>query len=190
MAAPGPTRLTYDDLQRFPDDNLRRELIDGELFVSLAPMLRHQEVVMRLGARLLAYVDQHGGKVYPAPTDVFFVDDTVLEPDIVVVGGQHLDRLEERFVRGAPDLVVEVSSPSTRRLDLVRKRAVYERFGVPEFWFIDLDTDRVERYQLAGGRYGPPAVLDRDDLVSSPALPGWSVRVAELVGPWPQPAAR
>jgi Uma2 family endonuclease len=185
MEAPGAARLTYEDLQRFPDDNLRRELIDGELIVTLAPILRHQEVVMRLAARLLDYVDEHGGKVYPAPTDVFFVDDTVLEPDVVLVRGEHLNRLEVRFVRGAPDLVVEVSSPSTRRLDVVRKRAVYERFAVPEFWFVDLDADRVEVYRLREGTYPTPRLLERRDRLTSPQLPGWSVLVDDVVGPWP-----
>jgi Uma2 family endonuclease len=111
MSTPVATGLTYDDLLGFPEDGLRREIIDGELFVTAAPNLGHQRTLAVLSARFLAYVEEHGGEVFPAPTDVFFTDNTVVEPDVVVVRADHLDRLEERFVRSAPDVVVEVSSP-------------------------------------------------------------------------------
>ncbi|MGH2729121.1 MAG: Uma2 family endonuclease, partial [Actinomycetota bacterium] len=111
MATQPQTGLTYDDLQAFPEDNFRRELIDGELIVTAAPGGRHQDAVLELGARLLAYVKQHGGKVYIAPRDVYFSDVTVVEPDVVFVRAEHLARDEERFIGGPPDIVVEVSSP-------------------------------------------------------------------------------
>jgi Uma2 family endonuclease len=148
MATQPQTGLTYEDLEAFPEDNFRRELIDGELIVTAAPGARHQDVVLELGSRLLAYAKEHGGKVYVAPRDVYLADDTVLEPDVVFVTADNLTRDEERFVRGAPDIVVEVSSPSTRRLELVRKLEAYQRFGVPEYWYIDVDADRVEVYRL------------------------------------------
>ena len=75
---PKTTGLTYADLERFPEDNLRRELIDGELIVTAAPAPRHQDAVLELGARLLAYTKEHGGKVYVAPTDVFLSDRDVV----------------------------------------------------------------------------------------------------------------
>src|SRR6266542_3708826 len=140
------TGLTYQDLLAFPEDNLRRELIDGELIVTAAPATRHQRVVARLVQRLLTHCDAHGGEVLPAPTDVYFSESNVVEPDVLYVAPQNLERVENRFIRSAPDLVVEVSSPSTRRLDLIRKRDLYERFGVPEYWYVDLDADRVEIY--------------------------------------------
>jgi Uma2 family endonuclease len=79
--------------------------------------------------------------------------------------------------------VVEVSSPSTRRLELVRKRDVYQRFGVPEYWFVDLEVDRVERCRLDQGRYGPPTILFRGKTPTSPLTPGFSLPVDELLGP-------
>ncbi len=184
MATQAPVPLyTYDDLARFPDDNLRRELIDGELIVTPAPRLRHQDVVMRVSARLFAWVEEHGGKVYPAPTDVYFDDRTVLKPDVLLVRSEHAAKLTEKFVRSAPDVVVEVSSPSTRRLELVRKREVYERFGVPEYWYVDLDADRIEVHRLESGRYPAPRLLRRGETLESPEVPGLSLPVDDVLGP-------
>lgn len=180
-APPATTGLTYDDLQRCPDDRLRREIIGGALHVTAAPALRHQVVVARLVRLLGAHADEHGGEVFPAPTDVFFTEQDVVEPDVVYVSAARADRLEERFVRGAPDLVVEVSSPGTRRVDLTRKRDLYERHDVPEYWVVDLDADRVEVHRLEAGRYGTPTLLGRDKRLSAPLLPGVAVAVAELV---------
>lgn len=180
---PKSTGLTYEDLQRFPDDNLRREIIGGELFVTPAPGGRHQDAVLRLGAAFLGWCDEHGGKVYVAPRDVFFSDHDVVEPDVLFVREDNLDRIEERVVRGAPDVVVEVSSPSTRRLELVRKLELYRSFGVPEYWYVDLDADRVEVYTLEDDRYGEPRFLGRRDTLDTPLAPGFSIAVDDVLGP-------
>jgi Uma2 family endonuclease len=183
---PKPKGLVYDDLRAFPEDNLRRELIDGELIVTPAPSTRHQDVVLRLGASLLDWTRANGGKVYVAPTDVFFSDSNVVEPDVLFVAPENVHRVERAFVRSAPDLVVEVSSPSTRRLEIVRKRELYERFGVPEYWYVDLEVDRVEVVRLEAGRYGTPALYGRADRLESPLIPGFAVEVDDLLGP-PEP---
>jgi Uma2 family endonuclease len=175
--------LTYADLAAFPEDNLRRELIDGELIVTAAPATRHQRVVVRLCVELFLQAKEHGGEVYVAPTDVFLTDTNVVEPDVLYVGPENVDRIEKAFVRGSPDIVVEVSSPSTRRLELVRKRELYERFGVPEYWYVDLDADRVEVYRLDDERYGPLSALGRQDRLTSPLVPGFSISVDDLLGP-------
>jgi len=172
--------LTYDDLADFPqDDRLRRELIDGELFVSPSPSRRHQRVVVRLAAALLAFVDEHGGEVLPAPADVVFSPNSVVEPDVVFVGPARVAELsDERFTDIPPDLVVEVSSPSTRRLDLVKKRGLYEREGVAEYWFVDLEVDRVDVHRLnAAGVYGMPASLGEGDVLTCLAAPGFELSV-------------
>jgi len=122
MAIEPKTRYTYADLARFPQDNLRREIIDGELVVTAAPATRHQQVVMTLAGELYQYAKAHGGRAFPAPTDVFLSDVDVVEPDVLFVRAEHAGKVEREFVRSAPDVVVEVSSPSTRRLELVRKR--------------------------------------------------------------------
>jgi Uma2 family endonuclease len=183
MATQPQTGLTYDDLQAFPDDNLRRELIDGELIVTAAPSTRHQRVVALLVYELMAHCKEHGGQVFPAPTDVYFSDTSVVEPDVLYVAPESLGKVEQRFVRSAPDLVVEVSSPSTRRLELIRKRELYERFEVPEYWFVDLDADRVEVYRLEGERFGPPVLFGRGAMLETPRIPGLALAVDDVLGP-------
>ena len=175
--------LTYDDLSSLPqDDHLRRELIDGELFVSPSPGRRHQRAVARITAALLAHVDEHGGEVLPTPADVYFSAHAVVEPDVLYVGAARVDQLtDDRFTDIAPDLVVEVSSPATRRLDLIDKRGLYEREGVAEYWFVDLDADHVDVHRLdAEGRYGLPATLGPDATLTCLAAPGFVLAAAEL----------
>ncbi len=176
------TQYTYADLERFPEDNLRREIIDGELIVTAAPATRHQQVVMTLAGELYQYVKAHGGRVFPAPTDVFFSDTNVVEPDVLFVRPEHAAQVEKKFVRSAPDVVVEVSSPSTRRLELIRKLELYERFGVPEYWYVDLQAERVEVYARGAQGYGPPRILLRGDTLESDQVPGFVLAVADLVG--------
>lgn len=181
--ASGRTDLTYDDLlEMFPEeDNLRRELIDGELIVTPAPIPRHQRVVAKLVSLLLQYEDEHGGRVYPAPVDVWFTDRDVVEPDVVFLTEASLAKEEPKLIRSAPDLVVEVSSPSTRPLELTRKKDLYERHGVLEYWYVDLEADRVEIHRLEGERYARPIVLARGDLVETPLLPGFTSRVDDIL---------
>jgi Uma2 family endonuclease len=181
--AAGTTGLTYDDLLSFPDDGLRRELIGGELFVTPSPSFRHQGVVTELVIALGLYGREQGGKVRPAPMDVFLSERDVVEPDLLFLTAANLSRAERPFIRGAPDVVVEVSSPSTRRHDLVRKLELYERFGVPEYWFVDLDADRVEVHRLTGDRFGPPIMLGRGEQLTSPLLPGFEASVDGVLGP-------
>lgn len=181
MSAPVETPLTYEDLARIPDDDLRREIIDGELFVTPAPAIRHQRAVVRILRALAEYADGHGGEVLPAPTDVYFTERDVVEPDVLFIRRDNAERVEDRFIRGAPDLVVEVSSPSTRRVDLVRKRALYGANGVPEYWFVDLEADRVEVYVNGPEGYGPPTIYTSGQDVRSEVLAGLSVPVDDVV---------
>lgn len=172
---------TYDDLADFPDDGLRRELIDGELIVSPSPITRHQRVVAFLTLELGLWCREHGGEAFPAPLDVKFSERTVLEPDVLLLSPDQTSG-DPRFIDVPPAVVVEVSSPSTRRTDLVRKRRVYERERCAEFWFVDLDADRMEVYALDGQVYGPPRILEREARLTSPLLEGFDVSVDALLG--------
>ena len=183
LSAESPARrYTYADLATFPDDHFRRELIDGELIVTPSPVPKHQLAVMNIAGRLFNYRREHGGQVYPAPLDVFFADDNVVEPDVLFLRGDHLARVGDKYVQGPPDLVVEVSSPSTRRLELVRKRELYERYKVPEYWYVDLEAERVEVYLLTEGRYPAPGVRYMHETLISTHIPGFQMPVEEALG--------
>jgi Uma2 family endonuclease len=181
---PRTTGLTYEDLQKFPDDLFRREIIDGELLVTPAPGRRHQRAVAALTHFLFAYRELHGGEALPAPTDVFLSEIDVVQPDLLFVRADRVEQLgDESNVRVAPDLVIEVSSATTRHDDLTRKKDLYERYGVSEYWFVDLDADRVEAYRLTEGRYGQPVFFGRGDVIESPLLPDLAVPAGDVLGP-------
>jgi Uma2 family endonuclease len=135
---------------------------------------------------LVQYARDHGGpgKVYVAPMDVYFAQSNVVEPDVLYLTGETAATLvDPRYVDVPPDLVVEVSSPGTRITDLTRKKELYARFGVREYWFVDLESDRIDVYRLEDGRYDRPSAFVRSDTLTSPVLPGLSLSVDEILGP-------
>ena len=177
-------RLTYDDFVHVPDDGKRHELIDGAHVVTPSPNTTHQRVVTHLTGVLWAFVRRHQlGQVFVAPFDVVFSNVDVVEPDLLYVSkARQAAVLTSQHVRGAPDLVVEVGSPSTRRRDELVKRRLYERFGVSEYWVVDPDLDEIKVYRLSGGRFERVAELslERDDALTSPLFPGLALRLAEI----------
>jgi len=171
--------LTYADLEAFPDDGLRRELLDGELIVSPSPILRHQEILGRLHLVMGNHLAQHGGgKLFLAPLDVVLSDHNVLEPDLLFVADAKRAILTVKNVQGAPSLVIEVVSNS--RIDRVRKRDIYARFGIGEYWVVDPEADRVEIYRLDGERYAKPEILEQDDDLACDLLPGLRIDLRAL----------
>ena len=118
-SAHADTRLTYEDLEYFPDDGKRREIIDGELYVTPSPNLRHQALVGRLYVEIANYLAARPGpgRVYLSPLDVVLSPHDVVEPDLLFVGSDQLAVLTPKNVRGAPALVVEILSRGTRKTD-------------------------------------------------------------------------
>jgi Uma2 family endonuclease len=182
MATEPKTRYTYADLATFPDDHMRREIIDGELIVTPAPRTGHQRAVGEIFIELGLYARQHGGEAFVSPTDVFFADDNVVEPDVLFLVPAHVDHVEERYISGPPDIVVEVSSPSTRHIEIVRKLRLYERFGVREYWYVDLQAGRIEIHRLVDGGYGVPTLLLRGNVIRSDIVPGFELPVDQVLG--------
>jgi Uma2 family endonuclease len=183
--------MTYQDLLRLPEDLLRHELIDGEHYVSPAPALQHQRIVLNLGRILSTFVRaRRCGEVLIAPVDVLFSQRDVVEPDVLYVAAAHADRLRERYVAGAPDLVIEVLSPASRGVDRIRKRRLYEAHGVAEFWIVDpaAQTIGIHRGE-APQASGPPGIrmarhavlaLARGDAVETPLLPDLRLPLADV----------
>jgi Uma2 family endonuclease len=178
--SPLPSLHTYGDLRRWSDD-VRWELIDGQAHAMTGPSWQHQRVCMNLGSQLNAHFSARGCRVFPAPFDIRLPegdehDDairTVVQPDISVCDASKLDA---RGCRGAPDLVVEVISPSTAARDNVIKRALYDRHGVREYWLVH-PIDRMETIygRRSEGGFGPAELLAAAGKLTSPGFPGLEV---------------
>src|SRR6266699_2854047 len=143
------TKFMHADLLVMPDDGRHREIIDGELLVTPSPLSDHQRIVGRIASSLFFYLRDHPvGELLTAPMDVILGDYDVLEPDLLLILNEHRGIIQD-WVRGAPDLVVEVLSPTTASHDRGPKLKAYARFGVPECWIVDPDQQAVEVYRLA-----------------------------------------
>ena len=180
MAVEQPRTLTYADYAALPEDGRRFELIDGELFEMAAPSTRHQDIVLRLGFAFLDHVRRTGvGRIYVAPCDVVLSDTVTVQPDVVYLSDADLHRITAPNIQGPPTLVMEVLS--VPRHDLVRKRELYARFGVPEYWVVHPDADRVEVYHLAGAAYIKPVVLEAGEQLATELVPDLTLDVGELL---------
>ena len=176
-------KLTYDDFVLFPDDGKRHELIDGEHYVTPSPNLKHQAVSGNLHGRIWSYLQAHPiGKVYSAPLDVVFSHFDVVEPDLLFVSEARRDVLTTKNVQGAPDLLVEIGSPGTRRRDEKLKHQLYERFNVTEYWVVDPDIDVVRVYRHIEGKYqrAQELSLDHGDVLTTALLPGLELKLSEI----------
>lgn len=145
--------FTRADLDAMPDDGNRYELVDGSLVVTPAPSWRHQTAVTAVWLQLYTACPAEFA-VFVAPLDVVYADDTVLQPDVLVVRRSDLG---ERNLEGDPVLAVEVLSPSTRHVDLAFKRARYEAAGCPSYWVIDPLETSIMCWELRDGRYAEAA---------------------------------
>ena len=144
------TPVTWEDVERMPEDGNRYEFIDGRVYVTPAPRLRHHWVSRRLDVQLTALLEDSGrGMVFRAPCLVAFpgAADRV-QPDIFFVSRARFHTLTETQVLGAPDLIVEILSPSTAHRDRGVKLDLYRRRGVPEYWIVDPERDLVDVWRF------------------------------------------
>jgi len=168
---------TYGDYRTWPED-VRYELIDGTAWLmSPAPGRRHQEMVGEIYYQVRQALEGEPCRTYVAPFDVRLprgdeaddAIDTVVQPDVLVVCDR--DMLDEAGLRGAPDWVVEVLSPSTATHDQTRKLAVYERSAVAEVWLVHPTDFMLTRYRLVDGRYGRPEIQELEGITAVIDLP-------------------
>ncbi len=174
------TLVTYEDYCNLPDDE-RYEVIDGELIMVAAPRRVHQGTSRNISTPLDIYVKANRlGEMYYAPTDVILSDINVVQPDILFVSNSRSHILADEGIRGAPDLVIEILSPSTAQLDTVRKRELYGRFGVAEYWQVDTDDLSVVVLTLADDDYETAGVFGLGDTLVSPLLTEFRLDVDDI----------
>lgn len=166
-------RVSYADLERAPEDGRRYELYDGEVSVVPAPLPKHQIVAMTVGEMLRAYARERGGFAVASPIDIVFSDFDVLQPDVVYFSPERAHLVDvNRAIRDAPDVCVEVLSPSTAATDRGRKMQVFARYGVREYWIVDPAEETIEIYELAAEEYVLKMRGAGADTVSPARLPG------------------
>jgi Uma2 family endonuclease len=166
--------LDADDLRSFPDDRNRYEIIGGQLIVSPSPSTRHQQILLELASSLKVYLlAERRGQVFVAPLDVRLSFYDVVQPDLLVVLNDRREIIQERGIVGAPNLVVEILSPSSEITDRVDKAALYASSGVQEYWIVDPIAEVVTVYGLDGDRFAPSAKLKRSADLYSVVLPGF-----------------
>ncbi len=182
------TRLTYDDFLLFPDDGKRHELIDGVHYVTPSPRLRHQDLVGRLHFEFQLHLRDHpgAGRVFVAPVDVVMSFHDIVVPDLVFIAGDQAAIMTEKNIQGAPALVVEVLSKSTRKRDAQIKRRLFEQVGVREYWLVDPELDAVQVFRpLAEGRLTRVEELTAEDggTLTTPLLAGFAADIRTLFRP-------
>jgi Uma2 family endonuclease len=173
-------RFTYNDYLLLPEDR-RYEIIDGDLFMTPAPTPYHQLVSANLHSALRDVVLEHRlGRVLYAPCDVVLSPTDIVQPDILFVAAARLSIIGEKYISAAPDLVVEILSPSTAERDQDLKRKLYARFGVREFWIADPEKKTVEVFVDTAEGFRRESLFGIGETLRSPLLPGLEIPLAEV----------
>lgn len=168
-------KYTYDDYLLIEDEK-RYEVYEGELVMVPAPATRHQRISWKLEYIIGGFVEENNlGNIFDAPTDVVLAEDVVVQPDILYISKGRSNIIKTQAVMGAPDLVVEIASPSTTFHDTVKKRNIYQRHGVKEFWLVFPEEKAIEVMILKDGVFSEFASAKEEGKVTSKVLPGLEV---------------
>lgn len=172
-------KLTYADYAKIPADAFRHEIVEGEEFMTPAPNPDHQTAVLNVGGMLRNHAHVAGlGRVFVAPTDVVLSDHDVVQPDVLFIARDRIGIIGPKNIQGAPDLVVEVTSPSTSSFDRGAKRDLHLRTGVREYWIVDLAARTIELHEFGSPRR--VRVYKEGQSFESTLLPGLTVRVDDV----------
>jgi len=172
--------FTATEYRAMPDDGRRYQIVEGELLMAPAPSTFHQTVQANLICLLRPFVLRHNlGTVLGAPCDVYLDEVNVFQPDVLYVSQDHANRVQEDGIHGAPDLVIEILSPSTAALDR-RKRTLLARAGTVEFWQVDPALRQIQRFVFAEKIDKPVALIDEPEVFASPLFSGLELATTEI----------
>lgn len=178
MAPQTSTKLTYEDYALLPDDGLRHEIVDGEHYVNPAPNLKHQRILLNLAGPMDAHVILHGlGVVVVAPYDVVLSQFDVVQPDVLFIRAARRGIITNANLQGAPDLAVEILSPSNARYDEVVKYKRYDALGVAEYWIIDPERESVKIHRRTTAGLTP---VETPEPLETPLIPGFTIAKTAL----------
>jgi Uma2 family endonuclease len=177
-------KLTYEDYMLFPEDGKRHEILDGEHYVTPAPSFGHQSISVNLSSRVHTFVRENRlGFLRYAPLDVLLSEHDIAQPDLLFISNERAAIVTAANVQGAPDLVIEILSDSTRRRDETLKRDRYERAGVREYWIVDPQRRVVRVLRRGGAGFLAPQefLAAAGDVLITPLLPGLEILVREIL---------
>ncbi len=179
---PEQGRWTFEDWLRLPDDTFRYEIIEGELFVSPSPGTNHQIAVSSLLAAMHHYARYNNlGLVLTSPIGVRLpLRDSIVQPDILFIRRERVAIVKDDVIDGAPDLVVEILSPSNWVYDRSHKQEAYLQAGVREYWIVDYRARTVDVLVLEDDEYVQRGQYGEGSMVASETLTGFSIAVAEI----------
>ena len=182
--------LTYEDYAKMPEEpQYKMEILDGCLVKEPSPVVHHQRVSRRLQRALEDYFASRDprGEVFGAPLDISLSEHNVVQPDLFYVPGENSKIIEEKRVKGAPALVLEILSPHSRRRDRIQKMGVYARTDVQHYWIVDPDEDTLEAFALADGHYYIAATGVDEQTFEHPDFPGLSIPLGPIWSRPPRP---
>ena len=181
MENPRIQKLTVEDYWNLPDDGRRYEILDGLLEVTPSPVYEHQRTSGNLLAALSNYLRKHPvGQVIAAPMDVILAPDLVCQPDLLFIRKERLPDIVRDRIWGAPDLVVEILSPATAQRDRITKFQLYARYGVREYWIVDIGEQQIMRHELAEQAFGPAEIFRSGQKLISRLFPGLKLALIEI----------
>lgn len=172
-------KFNYQDYLQLPEDK-RYEIIDGDLFTVPSPNESHQHILTNILYILINYVRRNKlGAIYCAPFDILFSDEDIVQPDVIFVSNENKKVITKDNIKGSPDLLVEILSPSTSKRDMGIKKKLYARHGVREYWIVDpkretFDVFRLKGREFEGKRYGV------QDYLSSDVIKDLTIEVKEI----------
>ena len=166
-------KLTWDDIKDWPESAGRTEIVDGELVMSPPPATKHQRICAQLGFALFKFVEENRlGEVFPNVMHVILDEHVHYEPDLCFVCAARAAIVEEKYIAGPPDLVIEIISESNRTHDTVVKFRDYAKYGVTEYWLVDPREETISTWTIEGGAYSLLERSGHGNLVVSRVLPG------------------
>ena len=174
-------KFTYEDYLVWDiDSDKRYELIGGEFFMAPAPNIWHQSVSKKI-VKIAYFLEESGlGEVFYAPCDVVLSNEDVVQPDIIFVSKENLHIITQDNIKGSPDLLIEIISKNSAQRDRIIKKRLYEKYGVHEYWLVDMDKKEREGLTLAGGTYETYGVFQSQDTLSSVVLKEFHFKVEEV----------
>ncbi len=182
---PAQEKWTYKDYLALPDDGQRYEIIEGVLYVTNAPSFDHQYTVVEILRQMSNFaLENKLGRVLTAPFEIHLSEHTrPVQPDVFFIKTENLPDYDAKFIEDAPDLVVEVLSPSSIRTDQHIKFSAYEKASVPEYWIANPKTRSVEVFTLSGGEYALLGQFANDEVIESAVLTGLTITTSTLFNP-------